>query len=74
MYNLCFKDPTTSRSDLKCKENRQYDEYIPYKTQKYKGIHLTVLAEIISILKFIICRLKNTYWELILDSLIFCKL
>ena len=33
--------------DLKYKENRQYDEHIPLKTQKCKGKHLTVQAEII---------------------------
>ena len=29
--------------------NRQYDEHIPGKTQKWKGIHLTDQAEIIEI-------------------------
>ena len=40
---------TNHRSDFKCKENRQYDDHIPHKTQTCKGIHLTVQAEIINI-------------------------
>ena len=32
-------DSTKPCSDLKCEENRQYDEHIPHKTQKCKGIH-----------------------------------
>ena len=36
-------------SDFKCKEDRPYDEHIPHKTKKCKGIHSTVQAEIIEI-------------------------
>ena len=36
--------------DFKFKENRQYDEHIPHKTQKCKGIHFkNVQAEIMNI-------------------------
>ena len=42
--------PTKPCRDLKCKENRQYDEHIPQKNQKYKSIHSTVQAEIIDLL------------------------
>ena len=50
--HLCimnFLDLTKPCSDLKCKENRQYDEHIQHKTQKCKGIYSTVLDEIIEI-------------------------
>ena len=57
-------------SDLKCKENRQNDEHIPHKTQKWKGIHSTDQAEIIEIYSLYSADLKKC-WELILISLIF---
>ena len=44
-----FYDSTKPCSDLKCKENRKYDEHIPHKTQNCKGIHSTVQSEIIEI-------------------------
>ena len=34
---------------MKCKESRLYDEHIPHKIPKCKGIHSTVQAEIIEI-------------------------
>ena len=49
--DLCinnFLDTTNLRIDLKCKEIRQYDKHIPHKTQRCKGIHLTVEAEIMN--------------------------
>ena len=61
---------TNLRSDFKCKENRQYDEHIPYKTQKCKGIHLTVQAEIMNIISVRPADFKKC-WELDLVSLIF---
>ena len=42
---LIFK----THSRLKCKENRLYDEHIPHKSQKCKGIHSSVQAQIIGI-------------------------
>ena len=36
-------------SDLKCKENPQYDQHIPQKTLKCSGINSTFQAEIIEI-------------------------
>ena len=50
--DLCiiyFLGTANLRNDFKCKENRQYDEHILHKTQKFKGIHLTVQAEIMNI-------------------------
>ena len=50
--DLCiidFRYQTKLRSDLKFKDNRHYDEHISYKTQKCKGIHSTVQAEIVEI-------------------------
>ena len=52
------------------KRKLQYDENIPDKTQKCKGIHSTVQAEIIEI----DCLYPADYkkcWELLLVSLIF---
>ena len=57
-------------SDLKYKENRKYDEHIPHKTQKCKGIHSTVQAEIIEIDRLYPADYKKC-WELILVSLIY---
>ena len=68
MYD--FYDSTKPCSDLKCEENRQYDEHIPHKTQKCKGIHSTVKAENIEIESLYFADLKQ-FWELILVSLIF---
>ena len=45
--------------DLKFKENRQYNEHSPYKTQKCKNIHSTVQAEIIDIDSVYPADLKN---------------
>ena len=70
---LCIvdiQDPSNLSSDLKCKENRQYDEHIPQKTQKCKGIHSTVQAPIIEIDSLYPVDLKKC-WELILVSLLF---
>ena len=61
---------TNPRSKFKCKENRQYDKYITHKTQKCKGIHLTVQAEIMNIISVHPADFKKC-WELILVSLIF---
>ena len=55
--DLCminFYDPTKPCSDLKCKENRQYDEHISHKTQKSKGIHSTVQAELLKLIVYIL--------------------
>ena len=50
MYNSVFKTRQTFAVTLNiCKENRQYDEQIPRKTQKCKGKHLTVQVEIVNI-------------------------
>ena len=56
---------------IKCKEKRQfwYDEHIPRKTQKCKGIHWTDQAEIIEIDSLYPADLQMC-WELILVSLI----
>ena len=62
-----FLYSTKPCSDLKCKENPQYDEHTPHKTQKCKGIHSTVQADIISVHP---ADLKKC-WEPILVSLIF---
>ena len=48
--DMCINDLLTRtllRSDLECKENRQYDEHILHKTYKCKDLHSPVLAEII---------------------------
>ena len=49
-----FYDSTKPCSDLKCEENRQYDEHIPHKTQKCKGINSTIKAEIIETIIYIL--------------------
>ena len=56
---LDFKDPSKPRSDLKCDENRPYDEHSPYKTQQFKGIHSTVKGEIIDIDSLYSADLEN---------------
>ena len=70
MYGWFFLYSTKPCSDLKCKEDRKYDEHIPHKTQKCKGIHSTVQAEIIEIDSLYPADLKKC-WEPILVSWIF---
>ena len=69
VYNWFFQDKTNLAVTLNVTKNRQYDGHIPYKTQKCKGIHLTVKAQIMTINSLHPADFKK-YWELILVSLI----
>ena len=61
---------TYLRSDFKCKEIRKYNEHIPHKTQKCKGIHLSVQVEIMNIIRVHPADFKKC-WKLDLVSLTF---